>query len=792
LTGADLVSYSNCSQFLQQVKSEALGEVGPYGLGAAGQDIGRFGSVGPGTWSKEAVPMPMSAAVSAGSPIADAGSSSIGSTSGDQEYSTTNDQEAGVDEPDLVKTDGRLMVVLRQQPIGVQVVDVGTAAPKLDGFLALPQLGEADGLFLVGQDAVVIGGQTSLTDQSVGDQSTGDQSTGEQSTGEQSTGEQSTGEQSTGDQSTGDQSTGVVTPVPQAPEPVARTGSVGSASMGSASAGSASMGARLGRTGLAEPYGELVNPGGPMIPVATPAPKAPALRAPALRAPALKAPALKAVRTSLVMPVGGSTSLTDIVVVSLADPSKPSVVRTFSFKGEDEGARLINGQVVLVLASQPQLRWVYPVSAAPAAQRAATAANKAAIESSVVGDWLPSETVRTGHGTSVTVSTRATACSGTYHTVVRAGLGTVSVVSVGPLSSSPGSEVTVVGNAENVYASGTDVYVATANWQDQLGPGCPVPSGVACPMEPATPAVVSPATGSSTDIYGFDISDPSSPRYLGSGKVPGTLIGQYAMSEYGGYLRVATTVGEPTPAPVDGGAAPAQRSDNMVSVLQPKDGSLVTVGALSGLGRGEKIYSVRFEGDLGYVVTFNQTDPLYVIDLTNPRSPVLAGKLPLSGYSSFLQPLGNGLLLGVGQSVDQDLRTQGLQIEVLGVADPDKPSLDSRQELGDNSTSEAETDPHALLWWPRSGLVVLPVDDYSGTGPSSAADVWTVGSSGALTRVGTLAQPAPSSSDYGYSEIERAVVVGNDIYTVSEQGVMASDMSSLSRVAWLAYGDASE
>jgi len=300
---------------------------------------------------------------------------------------------------------------------------------------------------------------------------------------------------------------------------------------------------------------------------------------------------------------------------------------------------------------------------------------------------------------------------------------------------------------------------------------------------------VGPVGNATTDIYGFDISDPALPRYLGAGSVPGALIGQYAMSEYNGYLRVATTAGEPTPAPVDGEPAPVQLSDNLVSVLQPQNGALVTVGALHGLGEGEKIYSVRFMGGLGYVVTYNQTDPLYVIDLSNPEQPALAGQVSLSGYSSLLQPLTSGLLLGVGQGVDQQLRTQGLQVEVFDVADPAQPALVSRQELGSGAGSAAEYDPHALLWWPQSNLLVMPVNDYSGTGPSSSADVWSVSSSGSLDQVGQLSQPG--SNEAGYPEIERAVVVGSDIYTLSEQGVMVNAMSSLAQVARLGYQNVS-
>jgi hypothetical protein len=450
-----------------------------------------------------------------------------------QDYSTTNDQEAGVDEPDMVKTNGQLMVILRQQPQGLQVIDVGGTAPVLDGFLAFPQFAELDGMFLVGQDAVVIGSLASPS------------------------------------------------------HPVNYTSTGGPVSL------------------PYSPVGE-VNPGGPMIPAS-------------------------GVARSIVLPVGSGASSTDVVVVSLANPQAPSVESTFSFQGREQAARLINGQVVLTLTNQPRLPWVYASGAALGAQKAATATNRAVIESSKASDWLPSTTVTTGRGKSAKTITRPASCAGTYHTVIGSGLGTVSVVSLDPTSDAPGSEVTVLGNAENVYVSATQLYVATTDWQFQSGWRCPPSPLAACPMEPADVPASPPSDAVSSDIYGFDISEPSDPRYIGSGTVPGTLIGQYAMSEYDGYLRVATTVGEPTPAPVDGGTPSAQLSDNVVSVLQPENGSLATVGKLDGLGSGEKIYSVRFEGDLAYVVTFNQVDPLYVIDLSNPLQPSLAGQVSLSG-----------------------------------------------------------------------------------------------------------------------------------------------------------------
>ena len=309
--------------------------------------------------------------------------------------------------------------------------------------------------------------------------------------------------------------------------------------------------------------------------------------------------------------------------------------------------------------------------------------------------------------------------------------------------------------------------------------------------------------------------------------MPGTLIGQYALSEYQGYLRVATTVGAPSPAPEDG-VAPGAPSDNRVTVLQPQNGALVTVGSLGGLGSGEKIYAVRFIGTLGFVVTFRQTDPLYVVDVSVPTDPHTAGQLELTGYSSFLQPVGNGQMLGIGQAVDQNLRVTGLQVSLFNVTDPNSPTLVSKLVYPDGN-SPAENDPHALLYWAPSGLAILPVElpggsPYPGAtvapssdgpfnGPFNGAVALRV-TTGGVTEAARLSQPMPSAAPSAGSTggassaggigggaqfepsiapylpnagIERAVVVGNTVYTVSESGIMASDLTSFAQVAWLPY-----
>ncbi|MHB1912450.1 MAG: beta-propeller domain-containing protein, partial [Acidimicrobiales bacterium] len=501
-TPVSLVAYGGCTQLLSQVKTEALGEVGPYGLAQPGGyamsgTVASSGSAPAGGAPEAASAAPASGASGSGaSGSAGAGNSSSQPAGASPSYSGTNNQEAGVDEPDLTKTDGHLLLVVRHSPVGLEVADVSKSTPQLDGFIALPQVGYDPQLLVTGGYAVIIG------------------------------------------------------------------------------------------QGHWDP--------------------------------------------------SSNQAGTEVDVVSLSDPSHLSVTRSFDLQGSEQGARLIAGRVLVVLQGQPNLPFVYPSGSSPAELSAATSQNRAIVRSSSLSEWLPAVTTSPGE------KTRLASCQAALHPTVASGLGTISVVSLDPASSQPGTEVTVVGNASTVYASTTALYVATSPWADQI---YMTPIGLAGGM-PAR----RPVDGITTDIHGFDLSDPAAPRYLGSGVVPGTLIGQYALSEYDGDLRVATTVGQATPAPGEG-STPSSLSDNLVTVLAPQAGALVPVGSIGGLGQGEKIYGVRFVGPLGYVVTFRQTGPLYVVDLSDPTHPTLDGKLALTGYSSFLQPLGGSLLLGVGEAV---------------------------------------------------------------------------------------------------------------------------------------------
>ena len=207
----------------------------------------------------------------------------------------------------------------------------------------------------------------------------------------------------------------------------------------------------------------------------------------------------------------------------------------------------------------------------------------------------------------------------------------------------------VIGATDAVYASTNAVYVAMRDWNTW--------------------------SSADTTIHRWDLSG-GAPTYNGAALVTGELINQFAMSEHRGRLRVATTNWD---WPV---------TQSLLTVFEIDEDGLDQVGQLDGLGPTESIYAVRFLGDQAYVVTFRQIDPLYVIDLSDPDTPVLAGELKIPGFSSYLHPLGGGLLLGVGQNADPRTgQPLGLQVSLFDVSDPASPTRLDQVDLSASSRS---------------------------------------------------------------------------------------------------------
>ena len=318
------------------------------------------------------------------------------------------------------------------------------------------------------------------------------------------------------------------------------------------------------------------------------------------------------------------------------------------------------------------------------------------------------------------------------------GLGLVSVVTVDlERGLDPIDTDAILSDGRTVYASPTSLYVATERWDARPDGSRPLPE-------------------TSTAIHRFDIASPTQTHYRGSGTVAGVLLNQWSLSERDGVLRVASTE-----QPLWWGG-PRTESETAVTTLGARGGALVQLGRVGGLGKGERVYAVRFVGDIGYVVTFRQIDPLYTLDLSAPSRPVVRGELKIRGYSAYLHPVGDDLLLGIGQDATDEGQVLGAQASLFDVSDLRRPRRLDAFSLG-KAWSEAEHDHRAFLWWPRTRLAAIPVGA-AGEGAFSGLLGLRVGRTG-ITETGRVSHPGQETGGAG---IRRSVVVGETLYTVSE------------------------
>jgi len=191
----------------------------------------------------------------------------------------------------------------------------------------------------------------------------------------------------------------------------------------------------------------------------------------------------------------------------------------------------------------------------------------------------------------------------------------------------------------------------------------------------------------------------------GAGAVPGRPLDQFSIDQHEGSLRIATTVGERWGA----------ESVNDVYVLDAA--TLERTGAVTGMGETERIYSVRFVGDRGYVVTFRRVDPFHVLDLSNASAPSLEGTLKLPGYSSYLHPLSGDRVLGIGEEDGE------VKAVIFDVSDPTDPTIAASRVL-DADRSAIARSHHAFLRDEKHGVFFLPTED--GGTVLSTSDLRTV------------------------------------------------------------------
>lgn len=463
-------------------------------------------------------------------------------------------------------------------------------------------------------------------------------------------------------------------------------------------------------------------------------------------------------------------SVTKVYIFDISDKNNVSVMRKLSFEGDYITSRKVDGVVYLVV-NKTYSNYYFP-------------AEEGYGEDDIIPLYGDSKTDEVSP---------ITGCGDIRYVpgVESTSYLTVAGIPVNDADANVEEEV-ILGASGTVYASRENLYVAESSsywggwWWDEG------------------------QTNEETVIHKFALNDGMI-EYKGKGNVKGTVLNQFSMDEHEGNFRVATTLGHVWDS--------ENPSTNNVYVL---NSSLAMTGKLEGIAPGETIYSVRFIGDRGYLVTFKKVDPFFVVDLSSSSNPVILGSLKIPGYSNYLHPYDENHIIGFGKDAidasDEDLqgwgRTfdfawyQGLKIAMFDVTDVANPVELHKVVIGDRGTdSELLYNHKALLFDKERGLMALPVtlaeipqtvkddpefgDNTYGESTFQGAYVYNVSAEDGFDFKGRISHYTDAQLEnfdyywYGEEDIKRILWIGDYLYTVSYAVVQANlkaDLSEVSRV----------
>jgi len=349
---------------------------------------------------------------------------------------------------------------------------------------------------------------------------------------------------------------------------------------------------------------------------------------------------------------------------------------------------------------------------------------------------------------------------------------TIASVNIKDDDQEPEYETILMGANSNLYVSLNNVFITSIAWSK---------------ASVLSESSVWSENSEKTAIYRIRTSGGEI-AYEANGEVPGRVLNQFSMDEYQGYFRIATTT-----------------TANHVYIL---DMDLDIVGSLENLAPGEQIYSARFTGDRGYLVTYIKTDPLFVIDLSNPYLPEVLGELEITGYSDYLHPYGENYLLGIGKEAvpaeEGDFSWyQGVKISVFDITDFTDPIETAKEIIGDRGTESPVLQDHkALLFDEEKNLLVIPIwlaeiDEakypYGDIPPYAYGDIVYQGAyvfqispedgielKGRITHYDDPIQV--EDYYYGDNSVQRSLYIGNVLYTISEAKIKMNDLDTLNEL----------
>lgn len=497
-----------------------------------------------------------------------------------------------------------------------------------------------------------------------------------------------------------------------------------------------------------------------------------------------------------------------ITKVDVSNPSSPAITSSFQFDGQIISSRRIGKHLFIASRYYPTLPGVEPWTQSPEVWAEQ-------VDNADLADSLP-EYVRNGEseGTPLIDPSQCfVAGTQTANSYYSPDIITLAVLDLDTMELSDSQ--CFLGATETLYASADAVFLSTTAYNYSNGGFIDEGPTIDIAVEPNTTDDVISESRTETSIHQFDInSDLGSLMYVGTGEVKGhlgwnPLRKPFRMSEKDGYLRVATFNDE------QGESA----SPILLTVLQSNgQGSLETISTLPNsrepefIGKpGEQLYASRFLGDRAYLVTFRQTDPLYIIDLADPANPSIAGELEIEGYSDYLQPIGQDYLLGIGKDAvaandgvgdGRGALVQGMKLSLFNVSNPANPTEVQSVLIGQRGThSNALSDHRAITIQPATDAhplrVSFGIDVFGESSPERVTDAnfasryydyrysglhgfeVKVGTDAEIVSKGVLQVDSGEGLYYGSYGVDRSVMVNDALFYITGSGVSAANWNDL-------------
>lgn len=470
-----------------------------------------------------------------------------------------------------------------------------------------------------------------------------------------------------------------------------------------------------------------------------------------------------------ILPYPYYPQLTTVQIWDVTDRSNPELIRSVDFEGSYLSSRKIGPYVYFVVNSPPKYHILEQGG-----------------DENILPLYRDRKEMDIGKNTSFT---KICGCSevGYFEPMNPENFITIASLSLEDPEGKINKKV-IVGSGQNIYASLENLYVAEMNY----------------PFWFAAREAGMPTEKTIVHKFSLDNGDIS---YLGNGEVPGRILNQFSMDEWDSHFRIATTLGRL-------GRSGGHTSNNVYVF----DSGLNMVGKLEDIAPGESIYSARFIGERGYLVTFRKVDPFFVLDLSNHTKPKILGKLKIPGYSDYLHPYDENHIIGIGKETEPAEEGdfswyQGVKMAIFDVTDVSNPKELHKVVIGDRGTdSYALHDHKAFLFDREKNLLVIPIllAVMTEEQKSDEKKAWEYGDyvfqgayvynislengfilKGRITHYDDNETFLKSGYYYfgGEYSVKRSLYIDNVLYTISGKKIMLNSLDDLSEINTLVFSN---